>query len=501
MSENITLRYGKYQDFNIFFSIWRSDKELTQARDDRQGGMLIIDENDCVLGISLFKYDNEPLASHLFGELKIDRFRELLENEEAVLDEERTGLVSRHPFSVMLIEEIEKRIEVQINIEKRRRQLEIQAKLDHEEVNRYKKAFSLLNEIADLEAQPVVNLGQKYSDNLEAPPNGIWLYPPSAEITPNKRYAFELRLDTKIIRQGSIIDLKISNTKIKLTTTEVQITKEDVDKIVRKFITVEATEANIEGVVTAKVGNKIAIATITVVPEKELLLSEGMIFQPESMTLRPSQARKACLLVYTKIIESGSLIKIKSDNSSISLSQSEIAVNDCDAERHVAKYEIEVWGEGVGQEAMISAEYGGYMALLQISIKSKEDNKKSGLGMFSEPEFNHDPDPLQRCSYSQETGKITIYANFPTMQHYLGADCKYRKTLPAQILIADIVAEKCFFEIARKKSENMVLINPEGAFERIQSLAYNLSNKYGKKVHQALVDQSLFQKSLQTVSD
>jgi len=87
------------------------------------------------------------------------------------------------------------------------------------------------------------------------------------------------------------------------------------------------------------------------------------------------------------------------------------------------------------------------------------------------------------------------------MQHYLGADCKYRKTLPAQILIADIVAEKCFFEIARKKSENMVLINPEGAFERIQSLAYNLSNKYGKKVHQALVDQSLFQKSLQTVSD
>lgn len=497
MSENFTITYSNYAGFNIFISIWRSEKELTQTRDDRQGGLLITDENDCVLGISLFKYDNEPLASRLFGDLKIDRFRELLENEEAVLDEERTGLVPRHPFSLMLIEEIEKRIEEQVNIEKRRKQQELQAKLSHEEASRYKKAFSLLNEIADFEAQPVTNLGQNFTDNVENPPNGIKFYPLSAEITPNKRYAFELRLDTKIIRQGSKIELKISNTKIKLTPTEVQITNDEADKIVRKYVTVEATEANIEGTLIAKVGNNIAVAAITVVPEKELLLSEGMIFLPESLTLRPNQTRCVNLLVYTKIIESGSVVKLKSDNSSISFSEKEILVNDYNAERHVVKYEIEIWGEGVGQEAMISAECGGFIALLQVSIKSKEDSKKSGLGMFSEPEFDQDPDPLQRCSYSHETGKITIYANFPTIQHYLGPDCRYRKSLPAQILIADIVSEKCFFEIARKKSENMVLINPDGAFERIQGLTYELSKKYGKKVHQALVDQSLFQKSLQ----
>ena len=84
----------------------------------------------------------------------------------------------------------------------------------------------------------------------------------------------------------------------------------------------------------------------------------------------------------------------------------------------------------------------------------EEEKKKPGKGMFSEPYFDLlDPEPLQRSSYSRETGRLTIYAHFPSVKHYLGDGCCHRKTLAAQVLIADLVAERCFLEVAKEKVE------------------------------------------------
>ena len=104
----MVIDYKEYGKFPIHVSISRAERELNQTGDDREGGLLIVDEEGIILGISLFKYDNEPLAANFFGEVRIERFRELLINEEAVLSEERDGLLKRHPFCQVLIPEIEK---------------------------------------------------------------------------------------------------------------------------------------------------------------------------------------------------------------------------------------------------------------------------------------------------------------------------------------------------------------------------------------------------------
>ena len=497
LSDDFIVSYGDYGDFPIHISIWRAEKELTQIGDDRDGGLLLVDHEDTVLGISLFKYDNEPLAAHFFGEVRVGRFRELLEREETVLSEERDGLVARHPFTQKLIPEIEKRIETKIKEERVRKQKEDQSKIDHEESARYKKAFRILNEIAEVEAQSVINLGPKPTDQPEEPPNGFCLYPSSVQITVGKRYAFELRLNTKVVPHGSAIKISCTHSKIRVVTPETQILPEDVPGILRKCITVEGSEPNVDGVLRATTSNNLSEAKIYVVPEKELLLSEGMVFQPESLTLRPNQPRKVYLLVYVKMIEGGSAIRISSDNESIHISKNEIVVNEADAKRHIAKYELEIWGEGAGQDAIITAEYETYMALLEVRVRSKEEEKeKSRKGMFNEPEFSYDPEPLQRTSYSSETGRVIIYINFPSVQYYLGDDCQYRKTLPAQVLVADLVAERCFYEIAKKKVETSgATLRPEAIPDRIQRDAHELSRKYGKKVHEALVDQRLIEEA------
>jgi hypothetical protein len=196
------------------------------------------------------------------------------------------------------------------------------------------------------------------------------------------------------------------------------------------------------------------------------------------------------------MIEGGSAIRILPDNESVHVSTNEIIVNEADAIRHVAKYELEVWGEGAGQNAIITAQHEFYMALLEVRVRSKdEQEEKSRKGMFSEPEFNiTDLEPLQRTQYSAETGKVFIYVNFPSVRHYLGDHCRYRKTLPAQVLVADLVAETCFREIAKKKVDlRGATFSPGAVPDRIQRDAYELSRKYGKKVHEALVDQKLIE--------
>jgi len=294
-----------------------------------------------------------------------------------------------------------------------------------------------------------------------------------------------------------VIKVTCSNSRIRVLTPEVSIVFEDGTGILRKYITVEGSEPNVDGVLRATTNNKLSEAKIYVVPEKDLLLSEGMTFQPESLTLRPNQPKRVYLLVYVKMIEGGSKIRISSDKESVHVSKEEIIVNESDAIRHVAKYELEVWGEGAGQDAMIIAEYEPYMALIELHVRSKEEDEAKGRkGMFNEPEFDYDTEPLLRTKYSAETGKVIIYVNFPSVQHYIGEHCQYKKTLPAQVFLADLVAERCFYEIAKKKVDTSgALIRPEGRLDAIQSVANNLSQKNGKKVHEALVDQRLIEEA------
>jgi hypothetical protein len=58
-----------------------------------------------------------------------------------------------------------------------------------------------------------------------------------------------------------------------------------------------------------------------------------------------------------------------------------------------------------------------------------------------------------------------------------------------------LVAERCFLEIARKRVEKDPLIRPEARNDKIQRYAYEFSKKYGRRIHEAWVDQGLLLQS------
>jgi len=498
LNQHFAVPCENYGEFPIHLSIRRAESELQQEGADRPGGLLIIDDAGVALDMSLFKYDREPLAARLFGEVTFGGFRKLLSSEEPVLDEKREGLNRSHPACKAVIAEIEKRIESLVQ-EESRQQKEARSKIDDEERMRYRDAFRILNEIAEAEAVEVHNLGQEPAAIIEPPPDGFCLYPESAHVTVGKRYAFEVRVDTQRFRPGTLVRIGSSHPKLQIIgNLEFKVSKVANAGILRRFVTVQGTEVGTRAILQAAIGKQTAKATVFVEPEKEedhYLFENGLVFRPESLTVRINRPRRALLRVYVKVIEGGSKIALKSDDDSVQVWPEEVLVNEADARRHVAEYEVEVSGNKPDVTAIVIAECEGRDALLEVNVRMDEEKEKPrGQGMFSsEPYFDEDPEPLERTRYSKETGKITIYANFPSLRFYLGENLRHKKTLAAQVLVADLIAERCFFETARLKKRD-VAISPEALPDRIRNEAQELSRKHGLRVHKALVDPALLQK-------
>jgi len=449
--------------------------------------------------LSLFKYDREPLAARLFGEVTFGRFQELQTKEEAVLDEKREGLNRSHPVCKAVISAIETRIE-QLIQEELRRQKEQRSQIDDEERTRYRDAFKILNEIAEAEAEEVQNLGQEPNAQVQPPPNGFCLYPDSAHLTVGKRYSFEVRIDTHKFGTGSLVQLSSSTAKLGIVgKTEFKIGKAQSGQIMRRFVTVQGSEAGVRATLRATIGKNVAEATIYVDPEPEenqSLYKDGLVFRPRTLTVRANRTRHAILRVYVKVVEAGSMIRVTSDHESVHVEPEEIVVKETDASRHVVEYKVDVWGDELDVTATVSAETEAWCALLEVKTRMEEEQERpKGHGMFSaEPYYDQDElEPLQRTSYSPQNGKITIYANFPSSRHYLGENLRHKKTLAYQVLEADLIAERCFYETARAKKRDVAL-SPEALPERIQRDAQELSRKHGMRVHKALVDQRLVQK-------
>jgi hypothetical protein len=511
LAEEFPVLVDAYGEFPIRISVWRAESELSQTGEQRRGGLLILDDAESVLDMSLFRYDNEPLASRFFGEVVIGRFRDLLarEAEEPVLKEEREGLDRSHPVCRAIVSEIEKRIEGLVK-EEQRFQREARTEIDSEESTRYKTAFRILNEIAQTEVE-VENLGQEPTDELEPPPNGLGIYPDSAHITVGKRYNFQIRTDARVVRAGSVVKVSCSTAKVRLiSAAEFSVPRAEDGDVAKRYVRVEGTEPGARATLLAATGQRTAEATIIVDPEKEEkedLLKEGLVFRPQSLTVRMNSVRKAVLLVYVKIVQGGSKVVLSSDSESVHVWPESVIVNAADARRHVAEYPVEVWGDRPNATATVTAETDGSLALLDVRVRDDQEEKEKkerGKGMFSEPHFDlDDPEPLQRSSYSRETGRVTIHANFPSVKHYLGDGCRHKKTLAAQVLIADLVAERCFLEVARQKVDRSgaVLGPGEARTARIESEAQQLSKKHGHRVHRALVDQTLLQQDRGTVAE
>ena len=124
-----------------------------QSYEEREGGILVVDEDDDVLDLTLFGFDEEPAAARLFGHLSLAGAGELIRAKlkadapEEILTETRDGFDRRHAFYKELRGQLDPWLKPYVDAE-RERQGSRPSSLSDETRRRHERAFDRLNNLA-----------------------------------------------------------------------------------------------------------------------------------------------------------------------------------------------------------------------------------------------------------------------------------------------------------------------------------------------------------------
>ncbi len=507
LSDSFELEYDSFDPFVIDMEVSRSDTPLSQkeAGDTRSGGLLVVDSKGVVLDISLFKYDYEDMAKHLFGEVVFNNFRKLLKANEIVLSSERKGLLRDHPLISAFVKQVEKRLNELIQMEKSRMQRYDVTDAGKEYQKRQRKFTDVLNDIASevldyTEDEDIVDPDIK-------PINGFAFDNPSKSVGVDKNAVFVLRVDTSVVKSGTVVKLRSTNSTIKFQNRHDEIVvpkKQKGSRIVTKKITIIGDKPDESGTIIATTIDHEAKGRVYINAPEDIS-DYGMAFQYEVCNPEPNKTKKVLLLCSTKAVQAGDVIKLESDNPQIHISEKKIAVEDISsAKRGVIKFEIEIWGDGEGQDGIVSASCDSYSgweseAMVEVNVRYKRPiQSKSKRMTFSPAELRSDLDPPQASSFSIEMKKVFIYTKFPTVLPFVGDNLEYMNSLPGQMCIAQLTIEKYCYQLAAENVERSKgsLVSPTNKADYIQSEANDLVKRYSRRLMQASIDQDLLRKSL-----
>lgn len=510
--DEFDIQYKDYDTFHITMNVSRSDSPLSQKEkgDTRQGGLLIIDDKNVVLDLSLYKYDYDAIASKLYGVVQINGFRKLMQNGEIVLSPERDGLVNNHPFVESLIFELNKRLDIIVQKEKDLlKSFDFCTDKTHQK--RHKTFCKVLNEIASSELKGVTDVIIKDDCNEEVPYpiNGFYITPESVSVSPYSNSVLRLYIDTKKVSQGTVVELESTNPTIKITNRDSRIVvppykgkKSQKGKVVICYITISGTTPSEVGKIIAKAPDRTSSVNVCITDHDDID-KWGLAFQFDNIYVVPNKTRKIILFASKKAIKDGDEIILESDNPNIHINLDKIIVNEsADKKRGVLKFELEIWGEGEGQEGTISAycnSYSGWECenLMGVTIQyKKERNNNDKEHVFSPPEYRTEPNPPQPSSYSNEMEKVFIYTKFPVVSYYLGKDLENINSLPAQMYIANLIMNSYCHQLAIKTLNVSSLFSDRHKFDAIQRRKNELIEKYGTKLLNILIEQRSLKNAL-----
>jgi hypothetical protein len=428
-----------------------------------------------------------------------------LKANELVLSPERDGLLNNHPIITSLIKEVESRLVELIQTEKNRLQRYDVSDSGKEYHNRQKKFCDVLNEIAaevlDFTEEPV-----KIDPDIK-PINGFSFDNPSKNVGIDKNAVFILRIDTSVVPSGTVVKLKSTNASIKFFNKDNQMIvpkKKKGSRIVTKTVTISGSKPDEVGTIIATTKDHSAKARIYISPPEDI--SEyGIAFQYSVCHVEPNKPRKIILLASTKKIQAGDEIILSSDNSDhIFVSPTKIEVSDMSsASRGIVKFEVEVWGDGEGQEGVITAQCDSYSSwesanMVEVKTRTKRPSTdRSKKLTFSPAELRSDVDPPQASSFSREMKKVYIYTKFPTVKAFVGNNLEFMNSLPGQICIAQLTIEKYCYHLACDEIEGKgTVLSESNKHDAIQGRANDLVRQYGHKLMHVSIDQPLLRKSL-----
>jgi len=368
--------------------------DMVQAEngyEEREGGLLVFDENDAVLDLTLFGFDSDPAAARLFGTLKLDGVGALIREKlndaipEEILTETRDGFDTKHSFYRQLRQDVDAWLKPFVEEERKRRAGGVE-RLSAATKKRHEEAFSRLNSLYRR------LLGESTGGGIGPTPKHLSTNLPlefrwkTLVLHSGSTMAAQLLVNTALIPPGDLVRIDADDPMV-IYPVENEIPVPEPasgNRTVVIGVKLESVRSG-EAKVTAQWSSAQAELACTVVDEEVPDLSAGLAFLPETLTLRDGERTRIKLFADLRLVRGAESVEISSSNPKIEVAPT-ISWDAITA--HVIRTSILVVGRGKGEEGVITAQIDSIEAMALVEVQSRRSRPRQG-GRFRGYMFQH----------------------------------------------------------------------------------------------------------------
>jgi hypothetical protein len=429
------------------------EEEMTQGEVgyvEREGGILVVDEDDAVLDLWLFGFDHDPAARRMAGIVRLlgagayIRAKLNQREPEEILTETRDGFDKQHAFYRQLEAKMRPHLEPIVT---RLRKLgpTPQVNLSDKTRKRHQEALDILNRLASemLGVQAPVPLLP--SHKLIPPAQGIAFVNTHVSIRAGISTPAALLVNTSLVQPGASITLESLSPVISILPAELKISEHGpAGGALVKIVRVASDKPGETGLVRATWGTVTAELEVTCTDREVLTPVNGLEFEREAYSVRIKSRRNLRLFVDTEVVPIGTEIVLASERQAVELAASRVSLKQSDLiTPKVAAMEIAAAGRGLAKDVLVSASVRAFGAGTRVSVVKREKKEDSRGGLFKDYKFQ----PLERKVQSQFTpdGYIVVNTKDPVNARYFAEDPgkAVEEKAHCQVRLADLILNEC----------------------------------------------------------
>ncbi|MFA5367115.1 MAG: hypothetical protein WC333_04485 [Dehalococcoidia bacterium] len=481
------MRYKAYPEFNGEAMLYKKkDREITQSGIDREGGLLIYADDETVMDLTLFGFDESAYAAYnrrFFGYIRLnvaDIIRKELRDASqklAVIEVDRSGLRKRNSEFYGNLKQIMDDW-LRPNIEKEQTAISsTSARSLTSDWNR--KLRPLWAEINKIISDKTGRAGKVVGP--KGPPPDTLAFARS-KISPSEGaiYRIELLFNTRTITPGSPYKVTCDNSQVHVVPNSGIVPKANhpnLTMVGRQIITICADAADEEACIEAIVpGYEPAVLHVSSVEPDIHVPVDGIEWWPDEFEAAEGEISHPTLWVDITKTQISSGIKISSSDefieiqdSFIEVSQLYIVKDDPIRNIKVGKIRPRMKAHGINQQGTLIAEMDMFSDILQLSVVEKEPRRPPGWWTFSgiQWEKGYSPDI---DLYPNGRGEVCFNITHSLIASYFGSNAAdapilVKKDVGLQRLAAHMVVDFILNDISRNAWRNVDSANPNFEIE------------------------------------
>ena len=487
---------------SLNYEIFVAPNELDQVPSERrEGGLLIIDEADAVIDLSLFRYDRDPDAERLFGEIKVVGLRDAMRRDQTLVTEERDGFNRQNKTALQIISAVESLLDPvlrRLREQKKRDDSQMSTKTKQKVKSVTDALNALAGKITGASTGPVGGSGSTAQGGKPQPgeqpeilPEPILAIPASLTLTPKTLTRVSIYFKTEKCKGDVIVDIP-DNDEVEFSPESFVI--DETDSVFRHDIDIIALLAGTDGhLMIVNDGGELEIP-FRVVAEVYPKPENGFAFVPDSVSTSVGRARTLELFLDAEQFgEYGDVTLTIDDETVAQLDKTSMHYDTRNALEGVVRLPVRASGLKVGAETIVRAQCNGFEAVCAFAVVSRRGKKTTVGGLFSGIAWDNNKFP--KCNYRSDDAKIVIHTQEPSLALLGVSELSFENDRAVQVAVAEAVTQAACQRITEQsvpgQGKRRAYLTPGDPVKKLQedyAFIQELTKDVGPVVYKELVE-------------